>query len=251
MMLWVRRVARAIGVAAGLLFAALGVLLDSTGATLGWVIVGLFAGVTALAPSYVRRLEEAPERRRRARGGFPWRPAVLAAATTTTTLLAISGMFAVMGSAAAPVMILIAIAIMGWALMRYRERGRARDGTTIDDVCHRSPLTFEAADTAGWRNEGSDGFDDGPAIGDDVGALSDEELCLAWRRSFLLIEHLDDPRLSDHLARRRRGYLDELERRHPRQFAQWLASGARAASDPARFLIITASGSTTPRQGRR
>ncbi|MFK4088107.1 hypothetical protein ACI2LF_28610 [Kribbella sp. NPDC020789] len=59
------------------------------------------------------------------------------------------------------------------------------------------------------------------------------ELCLAWRRSF------GELRRADHWSATidvRRAYLDELERRYPDEFAAWLASGPRAASDPGRFF---------------
>lgn len=39
------------------------------------------------------------------------------------------------------------------------------------------------------------------------------------------------------LAAFRRQVLDELERRNPSGFGQWMASGARAPSDPARYLL--------------
>jgi len=32
-------------------------------------------------------------------------------------------------------------------------------------------------------------------------------------------------------------YLDEFERRNPTGLAEWLASGARAAGDPTRFIM--------------
>ncbi|MFF1817909.1 hypothetical protein ACFVWG_11485 [Kribbella sp. NPDC058245] len=59
------------------------------------------------------------------------------------------------------------------------------------------------------------------------------ELCMAWRRSF------GELRRTDHWSATidvRRAYLDELERRYPDEFAVWLASGPRAASDPARYF---------------
>lgn len=67
-------------------------------------------------------------------------------------------------------------------------------------------------------------------------ALRDDELCRRWRRSLLHVHHTTDPVVLDRVARTRQGYLDELQRRHRRQFALWLDSGARAASDPARYL---------------
>ena len=68
---------------------------------------------------------------------------------------------------------------------------------------------------------------------DQLSQLSAAELCLAWRRSFT---ELSRP---DHWAATiavRGAYLDELERRYPEEFAAWLASGPRAASDPGRFF---------------
>lgn len=65
--------------------------------------------------------------------------------------------------------------------------------------------------------------------------LSTEQLCWAWRRSYV---HLGSCASADGLARLaklRRGYLDELQRRDPAAFDRWLPT-ARAASDPARFF---------------
>ncbi|WP_350278036.1 hypothetical protein [Kribbella sp. HUAS MG21] len=69
-----------------------------------------------------------------------------------------------------------------------------------------------------------------------VGELSDEELCLAWRRSFTQLERTTSADRRQAMADVRRAYLDELERRHPESFASWLASNPRAAGDPARFF---------------
>ena len=66
--------------------------------------------------------------------------------------------------------------------------------------------------------------------------LSDEELCLAWRRSFKQLQSSTGRELRLGVADVRRAYLDELERRQPEAFAAWLASGPRAAGDPARFF---------------
>ncbi|MFB6719079.1 hypothetical protein ACFCV3_02920 [Kribbella sp. NPDC056345] len=68
---------------------------------------------------------------------------------------------------------------------------------------------------------------------DQLSELSASELCLAWRRSFTELQR------SEHWAATidvRRAYLDELERRFPEEFAAWMASGPRAASDPGRFF---------------
>jgi hypothetical protein len=69
-----------------------------------------------------------------------------------------------------------------------------------------------------------------------VRQLSDRELCLEWRRSFVTLQAA---RSAGHLLRvvtQRQIYLDEMERRSPTALAAWLSSGARAAGGPERFL---------------
>jgi hypothetical protein len=73
-----------------------------------------------------------------------------------------------------------------------------------------------------------------------VGELSDEELCLAWRRSFTQLQRVHDADRRQAMVDVRRAYLDELERRHPDSFATWLASNPRAAGNPARFFTYRA-----------
>ncbi len=68
---------------------------------------------------------------------------------------------------------------------------------------------------------------------------STEELCLVWRRSFLVLL-----RVQQHgtvtsqatIVALRQTCLDEMARRHPVGFARWLSHGARPASDPSRYL---------------
>jgi hypothetical protein len=67
--------------------------------------------------------------------------------------------------------------------------------------------------------------------------LSDEEICLAWRRSFTRLQGSSTGAQRAAMADVRRAYLDELERRSPEAFAAWIGSGARAAGDPAKFFI--------------
>jgi hypothetical protein len=67
-------------------------------------------------------------------------------------------------------------------------------------------------------------------------ALSTPELCLAWRRSYLaLLDVTSYPARCD-IVRMRECLLDELERRDRDGFTRWLDTGARAGSDPGRYL---------------
>jgi hypothetical protein len=70
-------------------------------------------------------------------------------------------------------------------------------------------------------------------------SLSDAELCRRWRASFGALQHTVSPDQRLHLIETRAALLDELAHRNPAGFNRWLNSGARAASDPARFVAGT------------
>lgn len=71
------------------------------------------------------------------------------------------------------------------------------------------------------------------------GALSDSDLCRQWRQSFTDLQRAGGPAELARLSQTRRELLDELARRDPAGFDRWLNNGARAASDPARYLRRT------------
>lgn len=70
----------------------------------------------------------------------------------------------------------------------------------------------------------------------EIGFLSDEELCLAWRRSFLLLEAARSAQARLTVVEERQRYLDELYRRSPAGVAAWLAAGARASGNPLPYV---------------
>jgi hypothetical protein len=82
-----------------------------------------------------------------------------------------------------------------------------------------------------------------------VGALSDAELCLEWRRSFTVLQAAESALHRARVVDVRQALLDEMERRNPSALRSWLTSGARAASGPDRFLV-TASGDDEDRPDR-
>ena len=67
-------------------------------------------------------------------------------------------------------------------------------------------------------------------------SLTDVELCWRWRTSFAALQHTASPGERLRLIEIRSALLDELATRNPEGFTRWMSSGARAASDPARFL---------------
>ncbi len=79
-------------------------------------------------------------------------------------------------------------------------------------------------------------------------SLSDAELCWRWRSSFGALQHTVSPDQRLHLIETRAALLDELAHRDPAGFNRWLNSGARAASDPARFVTGTHRSPPAPHQ---
>jgi hypothetical protein len=75
-----------------------------------------------------------------------------------------------------------------------------------------------------------------PALVAILGALDDAELCLAWRRSFVLLNEAASPQEKLVVVTLRERYLDELQRRCPSGVSRWLDSGARASGNPLPYL---------------
>ena len=91
-------------------------------------------------------------------------------------------------------------------------------------------------------NDGDTGQPLGAArVGDDaeVAALSDEQLCWGWRRSYCQLLAATEPWMVSAIVARRQEILDELAHRDPRGFTAWMDSGARAGGDPTRYLRVT------------
>ncbi len=70
----------------------------------------------------------------------------------------------------------------------------------------------------------------------DLALMTDEQLCRQWRTSCTLVQEAASARQLGRVLQTRQRYLDELERRNEAGFGAWLASGARAESDPLPYL---------------
>ena len=69
--------------------------------------------------------------------------------------------------------------------------------------------------------------------------LSDERLCQAWRASYKSLQEPSSAKEKIVVVEERQEYLDEFERRNPKGFVAWLASGARAPGNPLPYLMGT------------
>lgn len=74
-------------------------------------------------------------------------------------------------------------------------------------------------------------------------SLDDVDLCLAWRRSYSLLQRTSTCAQRSAVVLTRQAYLDELAERDATAITAWLEAGARAASGPERFMQRAEPGS--------
>jgi hypothetical protein len=190
-------------VPAGVL-AVIGAAVTTTNALIGWSLAGSAAGV--LVAFVAPRLRRG---RRRQPSGPDVRAGVAAAAAFLAGYLLLAGLATVFGGGFA-VAVVVLLAVAGWS---FRRRTRPVVPKTSAVV---KPL---------------DVFPGAPVAG-----MATEELCTAWRRSYLHLLLATDERTHRLVVQRRQDFLDEIERRDRRGFLRWLDSGARAGSDPGPYL---------------
>jgi hypothetical protein len=200
-----------------LVFGALGLLVLSVGALIGWSVLGLVIGVV------VWRC------RTGAHGAtVDWFDPVLlgtgaVAAVGVVVLCLVSAvMVTTMGAAEAISVLLVAVAgVAGWLF--WFGPASLSDSYSAKRTSPSPALVAPPAIMAAQPAVA--------AVDLTVGAL-----CLAWRRSYLELQRTTDEPTWQRVIRLRTEYLDELERQDREGFARWLGSGARAGSDPQRYL---------------
>jgi hypothetical protein len=197
-----------------LVFGALGLLVLSIGALIGWSVLGLLIGFVVW-----QRVGRVPTVRQvmgvaradRATG------AVIAVGVLGVGVVS-AGMVATIGVAEATGVLLVAIA--AWA-GRLFWSGPASPGESPSAKPSGSPTAPAVL---------------APPPSAAAVDLTTGALCLAWRRSYIELRQSTDESTRQRVVRLREEYLDELERRDRAGFARWLSSGARAGSDPQRYL---------------
>jgi hypothetical protein len=205
-----------------LVFGALGLLVLSVGALIVWSALGLVVGVAVWR--YVSRRSSARQWTGVTRSD--WAVAALAAVGVVVGCLVSAGMVAAMGAVeTAGVLLMVVAGCAGWLLWLgpTSVNGPSRVKRGSSSAAPVSPPPIAASPPVVAARD-----------------LSTGALCLAWRRSFVELQRAADESARQRVVRLRTEYLDELERRDRAGFARWLGSGARAGSDPQRYL--TASG---------
>ncbi len=215
---------RTLGIAflpCGTALAVLGFAVLPTGLLLGWAVVAAAVGGSAWHIARdVARDTTAPDGRPAHRS--PKRIAGVATVLTYLTVLLLTGVDASLGATAASIVGVLGISLTAAAMWVRRKHHHSPPAT--------DPIPEKAA---------RDGEHQPPTAG--VGpeayrALSTPHLCLAWRSSYLRLHRATTCPATAEIVQLRQRLLDELERRDHTGFQRWLSTGARAASDPSRYI---------------
>jgi hypothetical protein len=159
------------------------------------------------------------------------------AARALVCLLAAAGLIAMIGWAAVVWVAVVAAAHPALEHQLSRHLGSADPVASGHDSARReeTPVPPAGPETSAVT---SAGLPD-PEV---IAGLDDEKLCQAWRRSFVHLATCRMPTRRLEIVQLRQVYLDELARRHPAAVRRWLASGARAASNPMPFVDKSSRG---------
>jgi hypothetical protein len=202
-----------LGAAVGILFAA-GLLTTPVGAIVGWIFLAAIVGtVAAMAVS------SPPAKYAKNLAVTPGRAGLVAGLGSFAGCIALSGLVAMLGAASLPFLLLIAAAVAAWTWRRLRA---SRPAETVAGLVADEPPPALPVDL----QECVDNLDD----------FATDVLCAAWRRSYVLLLRTSDKTARDKIVDLRRCLLDELEGRDREGFTRWMESGARAGSDPSRYL---------------
>jgi hypothetical protein len=176
---------------------------------------GAVLGTAALGP------EEAPPE------AIVWRQVVIGAAVGGLVTVAAIGMGVLLGAGSALMLLFLGVGGSPTVISSCRRRlGQSGSDVPPAQPSERSGQTVEAT-----AAEAGDDAQSGTQ------SLTDAQLCTAWRVSFSALEKARTEQQRLRIVEERQDCLDELERRNPHGLAAWLASGARAAGDPTRFVV--------------
>jgi hypothetical protein len=203
-------------------------LIVAPGVSLSAAACGVFIGVLAL--KWVR--DVAPgDAESKARAG---RRALLIVGTSVTGgWLALAGLVLLLGSASGPALLLLMITFVGW----WWRRSRSGTAPWVNPWrAVQNSLLHTAQGPQQVRSIVRIPDPQVPYLMPVPADLSIPELCLAWRRTYLALLEVSADTPRDDIVALRERLLDEIERRDPAGFTRWLETGARAGSDPGRFL---------------
>ncbi|SDF63447.1 hypothetical protein [Pseudonocardia oroxyli] len=204
------RVLRALAASAAALAAAVGLVGAPSAVLVLWIVALLVVGPTVAFLVYGVRPDLALAARRGA----------VATGVAIPASCVVAGVGVVLGPATAPVILVAVAAAAVWAWRHRGLRRRWRERLV-------APRPRPSRHPAGSAPAGP--------LPARTHRLSTASLCIAWQRSFWVLEDMPVEERCE-VAAIRQALLDELERRDPHGFGRWLASHPRANSDPRRHL---------------
>ena len=226
--------------AAGLLLGAVAVLV-APAVVFAVAVVGIVVGV--MVGVWVR--DNVPgDKVSRARAG--WRGGLLVGAGVLGGLLALAGLILLLGSASGAVLVVMAVALVAaWSVGPADRRGLPRTNpwpAVREHFLRAAQKDRDEVRPDPPRPETNEARQ--PLVGPEAvvspvpvpADLSTAQLCLAWQRTYFVLLELPAGAPRAALVHLRRGLLDEIECRDPGGFGRWLDTGARAGSNPGRYL---------------
>ncbi len=206
----IHRLLGVVGIAGACLLAGVGIIVMPAAALIGCLASGLLVGVI-----FGVNARNAADLADPGAGRAAW-AGILVGAAPVIGLLVVVGMIALFG-APGSVAFAVVLATAAWLWWFNRRRAAAPSEPALQPP---PELALEPARLTTTP----------PA------EMSTEQLCLAWRQSYTVLQQTMPGPERDVIVGVRAGYLDELERRDQQGFSRWLESGARAGSDPSRYL---------------
>ena len=191
----------------------------------GLVVAGLIALLAGCVAAGIARES------RKATGGAVVEAAVWGAGLAGGAVLVVAGIATVAGGVAAAIAVAVGLNVgLILRVRRLRAAARTRMATGRPGVAGTAALLWPVASERG------------PALPADVHrllpvtVLTTEALGDEWLHTTAALAGPLDPAARQSLVTRREEALDELERRDPHGFAQWLIAGSTRGSDPADFV---------------
>jgi hypothetical protein len=192
----------------------------------GLIVAGLVALLAGCVAAGIAR------ETRKATGGAVVEAAVWGAGLAGGAVLVVAGLTTVAGGVAAAIAVAVGLNV-GFILRvrRLRAAARTRSATDRRGVAGAPALLWPAA------------LEQAPVLAADahrlllpVAELTTQALGDEWLHTTAALAGRLDPATRQSLVARREEALDELERRDPQGFAQWLMAGSTRGSDPADFV---------------
>jgi hypothetical protein len=166
----------------------------------------------------------------------PWRRAAMGAAASGLGVVAVAGLVVMLQAVA--LVVLLAVTLSAPPVVRLLQgkltAKAPKPAAAAEEQRQPSERPLDDLDGAEWPDADPATIELSLPMAPE--SLDDDALCWAWRRSYVVLQRAHSATTRLHVVEVRQAYLDELERRNAMGLSAWLASGARAAGNPSRFI---------------